>query len=294
LLQVIERGDAMLTASDEVPPPLHERFPEALRAPRAAVDVLGAVRAERGGQPSPSEYSFHDRAASALWPRHDLLAMDGDALRSFIGRAKETGSTVTGAVCAAMLQAGACLFATEEPRWLYLASATDLRPRVEPPLALDDAQVAIGMLCTPYLVSEATRDTLGRTIGTQLQREVARGESHLFYRFARAGTYAPTEAGFAAFAKWVHSTPQNITVSSLGIIDDAGDPPWVRRLTTTMPAGLNQVAFVTSATYRGELMLNVSTDAAKLPEDVTDRFVAEIAARTGARIEQTTTYRPDA
>jgi hypothetical protein len=192
-----------------------------------------------------------------------------------------------------MLQAGAALFATGEPRWLCLASATDLRPRVEPPLALDDAQVAIGMLCTPYLVSEATTDTLGGTIGAQIAREVARGESHLFYRFARIGTFAPTEEGFTAFSRWVDATPQNITVSSLGKIDDAGDPPWVRRITTTMPAGSNQLSFITSATYRGELVLNVSTDAAKLPADLSDRFVAEIAARTGARIEQTTSYRPE-
>jgi hypothetical protein len=293
LAQVLERGDGDLGASDEVPPPLHERFPEALRAPRAAVGVLGAVRDERAGQPPPDEFPFHARAVGALWPRHDILSVDGDALPELVARAKATGSTVTGAIGAAMLQAGAALFATDEPRWLCLASATDLRTRVEPPLGLVDAQVAIGMLCTPYLVSEATTDTLGITIGAQIAREVARGESHLFYRFARIGTYAPDATGFAAFSKWVDSTPQNITVSSLGVIDDAGDPPWLRRLSTTMPAGSNQVSFITSSTYRGELLLNVSTDLAKLPEDVSDRFVAEIAARTGARIEQTTSYRPD-
>ncbi|HWF17467.1 MAG TPA: hypothetical protein VG244_14890 [Acidimicrobiales bacterium] len=292
LVQVLEHGDAVLGASDEVPPPLHTRFPESLRAPRAAVEVLGAMRDERAGQPAPSDFPFHERGAGALWPRHSILTLHGDALAALLGRAKATGSTVTGAIDAAVLQAAAALFADDAPRWLCLASATDLRPRVEPPLALEDAQVAIGMLCTPYLVSEATTDTLGRTIGEQIQREVARGESHLFYRFARAGTYPPTEAGFASFAKWVDSTPQNITVSSLGIIDDAGDPPWVRRLTTIMPAGSNQVSFITSATYRGELALNVSTDSAKLPADLSDRFVAEIEARTGARLEQTTSYRP--
>jgi hypothetical protein len=293
LAQVIESGDAALGASDHVPPPLHDHFPESLRSPRAVVEILGAVRDERSGQPAPSDFPFHARGARGLWPQHAILTLEGDGLSSFVAQAKATGSTVTGAVGAVMLEAGAALFPTDEPRWLCLASATDLRPRVEPPLALDDAQIAIGMLCTPYMVSEATRDTLARTIGEQILREVGRGESHLFYRVARIGTYAPTEAGLAAFAKWVDATPQNITVSSLGIIDDAGAPPWLRRLTTTMPAGSNQLAFVTSATYRGELVINVSTDSAKLPEEVADRFVAEIAARTGSRLEQTTRYRPE-
>ncbi len=58
-LRVLEDGEGVLSASDDVPPPLHERYPEALRKPRAAVDVLGAVRAEREGQPAPSEFPFH-------------------------------------------------------------------------------------------------------------------------------------------------------------------------------------------------------------------------------------------
>jgi hypothetical protein len=106
------------------------------------------------------------------------------------------------------------------------------------------------------------------------------------------GTFPPTDAGVEAFAKWVDSTPQNITCSSLGRIEDAGDPPWVRRFVTAMPAGPNQVSFVATATYRGELVLSVATDSAKLPPALTDRFVAEIAARTGARLEATTTFDP--
>jgi hypothetical protein len=60
-----------------------------------------------------------------------------------------------------------------------------------------------------------------------------------------------------------------------------------------MYPGPNQMSFTSTTTYRGELMINVATDAAKLPEAITDQFVAEVAARTGARLEQTTTYGPD-
>ncbi len=213
-------------------------------------------------------------------------------MRDLLAQAKTAGTSVTGLMGARMLQAGAALFGDDEPRMLYLASATDLRPRVEPPLPFDDAQLAIGLLCTPYLVSAATQDTLARTIADQIDREVARGESHLFYRFARAGSYPPTAEGLELFFKWVDSAPQNMTVSSLGLIRDEGDPPWVRRLTATMYPGPNQMSFTATTTYKGELVINVATDAAKLPEAIADQFVAEVAARTGARLEQTTTYRP--
>ena len=292
MMRMIERGDFDIGVSEVVPDPLHARFPEALRAPRAAVEVLREVRTEREDQAPTSEFSFHQRLVRGLRPRHDLLLIEGDALATFLARVRERGASVTGFVGAAILQAGAALFGTDEPRMLNFASAVDLRPRVEPPLPMDSAQVAIGMLCTPYLVSGATQDTLALTIGDQLGREVARGEGHLFFRFARINSFPPTDAGIAAFADWVDSSPQNITVSSLGRIDDEGDPPWLRRFAFTMLAGPNQVTFTSTMTYRGELVFCVATDSNKLPPEVTDRFVAEIVARTGARLEATTTFDP--
>jgi hypothetical protein len=288
--RALEGGEAALTPSDEVPPALHSRFPPDLASPRGAVGVLGAVRTEREGQPPPDVLGFHDRVVPAVHSRHDLLVVRGDRLDELLARAKAAGATVTGWIDAAFLQSAAALFDDDEPHWICLASATDLRPRVEPPLPYDDMQLAIGMVCTPYLVSEATRDTLARTIGEQIGREVARGESHLFYRFARTATYPPTDDGLASFAKWVDSTPQNITVSSVGRIDDTGDPEWLRRITATMVPGPNQLSFTAATTYRGELVLNISTDPAKLSPAMADRYVDGLMTRLGALCEQTTTY----
>jgi hypothetical protein len=139
-------------------------------------------------------------------------------------------------------------------------------------------------------VSGSTSETLPRHIGEQIRREVERGESHLFYRFARTAAYPPTDEGLAAFTKWVDSTPQNVTVSSTGVQDDTGDPPWVRRISATMLPGPNQLAFAAVTTYRGEMVLNVSTDVAKLAPELADRFVDGLMARLGARCAQTTTY----
>ncbi|HUE08901.1 MAG TPA: hypothetical protein VMP41_15840 [Acidimicrobiales bacterium] len=290
--RALDGDETGLAQSDEVPAALHSRFTPEVASPRAAVDVLSAVRAEREGQPSPAVFSFHDRHAPATIPRNDLLVVDGAALDALLARAKPAGATVTGVVDAAFLESAAELFDDDEPRWICLASATDLRHRVDPPLPFDDMQLAIGMVATPYLVSETKRDTLPRDIADQIAREVARGESHLFYRFARTATYPPTDEGLATFAKWVDSTPQNITISSVGRIDDAGDPPWLRRIAATMVPGPNQISFTAAMTYRGEMVLMVSTDVAKLPPAKADRFVRGLMTRLGARCEQTTTYDP--
>lgn len=79
------------------------------------------------------------------------------------------------------------------------------------------------------------------------------------------------------------------TVSSLGRIKDDGDPHCLRRLTPAMFPGSNQLCFAATTTYRGELLFNISTDAAKMAPETIDRFVADIAARTGGVLEQTTT-----
>ena len=256
--------------------------------------MLSAIRSERAGQPPPDDLPFHDRHAAATHPRHDKLVVGGDDLVRLRATAKAAGATVAGYLGAALLASTADLFDDDAPHWICLTSATDLRPRVDPPLPHDDMQLAIGLVCTPYLVSAETSETLARDIGDQIRREVERGESHLFYRFARAATYPPTDDGVAAFAKWVDSTPQNVTLSSTGLQDDTGDPPWVHSITATMLPGPNQLSFTAVTTYRGEMILNVSTDAAKLPAPLADRMVAGVVARLGARHAQTTTYRPAA
>ncbi len=256
------------------------------------VDVLSRVRAERAGQAAPSQFPFHLREVTDLMPRHDKLVLDADATRDLVARARAAGASVTGTIDAALLEATAALFDGPEPRVLFLASPTDLRPRVEPPLPADDVMLAIGMLCTPYLVSEANRDTLAGDIGRQITREVARGESHLFYRFARIGAYPATDAGIESFRTSVAESPQNVTLSNLGKVGDAGDPGWVASLSALMVPGPNQVAFACATTYRGRIVLHVSTDAAKLPSAFADRLVSGFAERLGAQHVESSVAEP--
>jgi hypothetical protein len=284
LLRWMDHHDAPSDpVSRSVPVPVHERFPPELRSPRAALDVLASIRAERAGQPAPETFAFHGRGVTACHPRYDQLALDPQATAALLARARAAGATIFGQLSAAVLEAGAALLSDEGVHLISLASATDLRARSDPPLPLDDMQLAIGMLCTPYLVSGGTNATLARQIGEQTRREAARGESHLFYRFARTAAYPASEEGIDSFARWLDAAPRNLTVSNLGRIDDTGDPPWVRTLVSALPAGPNQVAFVAATTYRDKLALTVTTDLARLPVALAERLVAGIAERLGAR-----------
>ena len=182
-----------------------------------------------------------------------------------------------------MLGASAALLAGNEERRLCLATPTDLRRRVEPPLSDDEVMLAVGLLCTPYPVPTGASTALAREISEQTRREVARGESHLFYRFARAGTFAPTDEGIASFALSIAASPQNVAVSNLGVVADHRDPPWVRSLAFALSPSPNQVAFVAATTYRGELVLHVASDDARLGRGAAEQLVRGMEERTGAR-----------
>jgi hypothetical protein len=244
--------------------------------------VLSDVRVERSGLPAPSDYPFHARHVPIRRTRLHVLLID--PVHALVSEARGAKTTVHGLVAAAALQSAAALLGEgdEEGKVLAVASPTDLRSRVEPPLPPGEVMVATGLLCTPYAVAGDT-SRLARRISAQTHRELARGESHLFYRLARAGSYAATEAGLDAFAGWLDAAPPNIGVSNLGIVDSAHDPAWVRTLGVSLSPSANQLAFVVLTTYRDLLTISVATDEEKLARPLADAFVAGLARRVNAR-----------
>jgi phenolphthiocerol/phthiocerol/phthiodiolone dimycocerosyl transferase len=281
LFRAVESGacaDPSMTVTP--PPPLHDRFPPEQRAARYVRDVLSEVRAERSGLPAPTEYPFHARQEPRRRTRlHALLI---DPVNVLVSAARGARTTVHGLVAAAALESAAALLGVGRKQVLTVASPTDLRSRVQPPLPPGEVMLATGLLCTPYTVAGDTSH-LARRISEQTHRELARGESHLFYRLARAGSYAATEAGVDQFASWLGNAPLNIAISNLGVMESAGDPAWVRSLSASLSPSANQLAFVVLTTYRGRLTILVATDAEKLSRPLADTFVAGLACRVNAR-----------
>jgi hypothetical protein len=275
-----DRADPSVTVSPPPPPPLHDRFPPERREPRYVRDVLSEIRAERSGLPALTEYPFHARNVPIRRTRlHTLLI---DPVDSLVSAARDGKTTVHGLVAAAALESAAALLGEGQEQMLAVASPTDLRSRVDPPLPPGEVMLATGLLCTPYAVG-GDDPHLARRISVQTHRELARGESHLFYRLARAGSYAATEAGVDEFARWLGDAPSNIAVSNLGVVESDGDPAWVRTLNVSLSPSPNQLAFVVLTTYRGLLTILVTTDEEKLSRRLADAFVAGLALRVNAR-----------
>jgi hypothetical protein len=279
----IEKEEPPQSRPADVPPPLHDHFPAELRTSRAALDVLGTVRSERQAHPAAATYPFHARQVEGRRSRLNRLVIDPELAGALRVDARAHGATMTGVLAAAVLESCCGLFDEPEDRMLCLATPTDLRQRVVPSLPDDGVFCAVGLLCTPYLVHPSSNPDLGRQVSEQTDREVARGESHLFYRFARASAFAATDDGMDAFADWMSATPQNLALSNVGVIDDRGDPDWVRSCSVVLSTSSNQVTFVVASTYRERLVVNVLTDRAKLADDMAERLVRGIGDRTGAR-----------
>jgi hypothetical protein len=281
LLRMLGGGPPGQTENDP-PFALHDRFPAALASPKAAVAVLRAIRDERAGM-SPAQFPFHDRRATGRRPRFHQLALTEPGIGELAARAKAHGATVNGMIAAAALQAASSLFGEDADRTIVLSTPADLRSLAEPPIDGGFFGVAVGLLSSPYVVRSGAESGLARQISEQTRREVQRGEAHLFYRLARASAHSADAKGVAAFRDWFeHSTPDSIAVSNMGRIDDAGDPSFVRSVTAVMSPSSNQVAFLSVSTYRGKLLINVMTDAAKLPPEYADALVDGVATRLGA------------
>ena len=282
VLRTAESGVGPDTAALTVSPPpsLHDRFLPERRAARAVRDLLSDVRAERTGLSAPDGYPFHSRHVPTRRTRLDTIVVD--PVDQLVSAARDAKATVHGLVAAAALQSAAALMTECRQPTLTVASPTDLRVRGEPPLSDDEVTMATGLLCTPYAVV-GDGPELARRISEQTHRELARGESQLFYRLARAGSFAATEQGLDEFASWLGAAPQNIGVSNVGVVGHGRDPAWMRSLSLTMSPSANQLAFVAVTTYRDRLTMLVTTDEEKLPDPVADAFVTGLARRVGAR-----------
>jgi hypothetical protein len=254
VLRVVEAGPDTLPPRYDLPPGLHERYPAELRSAGAVVETLRAMRVEREGIGPGAGFAFAPTTPDSRRSRITRVLLDGDEVAAL--RQDEGDELV-----------------------LHLATPTDLRTRCAAPVPIDEVVLAIGLVSSPYPVPTDGRTALAIRISDQLKREVERGDSHLFYRLARAGSLRADDAGTAAFQEWLATVPHNVAVSNVGLVDAAADPTWLTRLAVLLGASPNQLAFVVISTYRDQMSLHVVTDEAKLDPGCSDRLVAGIVER---------------
>jgi hypothetical protein len=282
VVRIIATGPAALGPAYDVPAALHDRYPAELRSARATVETVRAMQAEREGLAQPVRFDFGPVMPDGRRTRITQLVLDGEQLAAIRSKAKADGASLYGVVAAAVLQSAAELVDADTEPVVSLATPTDLRARASVPTPPDELVLAIGLLSSPYPITPGDGAALATRITTQLQREVDRGDSHLFYRLARAGAFHTDADGLAAFESWLATTPHNVAVSNIGLIDHTDDPEWLTSIAALLSTGPNQLGFVVLSTYRGQLSVYVLVDEAKLPQGHRERLIAGIVTRTSA------------
>ncbi len=213
----------------------------------------------------------------------DLDPRQGTAL---VQRCRELGCTVQGALGAAQMVALRAEHPGREPLPLVVASAMDLRPWLEPPLAPGTLGNHVSLLSSACkLTVPADLPAIASDFTQQLRDKRDSGLGHLFWRVIPPAWMLPADARSTPRLEAIaRRAPPTTVVTNLGRLPDP--PPGVSRalraLRFTMAPQEGSPLCTGAATVNGALRLDLYFDASHLDEDarqrVTKRFEEALAA----------------
>ncbi len=199
--------------------------------------------------------------------RSTELRVDRAATAALRERARAQGTTVHGAICGATLLATA---AQVEPggtvRW-PMASAVDLRPRLEPPLATEQLANVISMVATPTdVAADSELWALARAVRDQLRERLERGDAHaLWAAFPPDWMLPPAQATAQRLVKAMSRRAMPLIVTNIGALDHPSAP--VRELSFAMAPQPNCALVLAAVSWRGELRLWASFNQVRIGRD---------------------------
>jgi hypothetical protein len=265
------------------PPPMHSLFPPEFewRQHSAKAQALGQRMTEeflRNGAPAELPFLAHQEPKRD--PRLRTIRLDPARGRHFQERCRAEGASVHGAVCAAHLIATRNLFDDAEARVLYLMCPVDMRPRLAPGPAADLAHQL--SYCTTFLRSnyriegEPAFWSLAREIGADLKRRLQRGDGHLTYAALPLDRIGGSGPAFEAFAADVGRLPAGSNISNIGRVEPLDDCPEVTSISFALCSLPKHLASLNVSSYRDELIVNLTFDAAKLAPALADRLTSDL------------------
>lgn len=282
VIRDVAGGALTPNVAESLPVPVHAAVESGHRWAQHRQGMLALVRElreERDRTGTPAEVTWHDRAADGRDPQLDCIAFSRSETTAIIDVARAAGATVHGVLSAAWLSAVDTLLDGERPEHtLALTTPADLRDRLSPPVPMRELGMYITLLTTTHCVRAGEFAETACAVSEDVRSRLARGEGELFYALARPDAVRPDERGLARFRNMIDSAPQAMAVSNAGIVDDTGDPEWVRSLSFVLAPTPNQVAFAAATTYRGRLVLNLATDRLRVDAAATRRLADEAAS----------------
>lgn len=268
---------APVPAQPDLPGPPSLRTPPWRADRKAFIGLLRRIRElnDEAGPPQPQEWkqpSEFDRV-----PRFQTLVLEADVTQALLARVKREGASVYSVTAAAWLCSVADTVLAEDESTLQLATSVDLAATPADPAATRSA--VVGIIAKRYRVDPSAPWPLARRIRATLNEAVQAGEGELFFELARAEAFADIESGARTMGRALASAPPALSVTNMGYVDAAQDPPWVRTLYANLPTAPNQLVSAPGLTYRDRIVHSISTADLQLEPHVAESLVSSYRAR---------------
>jgi hypothetical protein len=204
------------------------------------------------------------------------LLIDREAATDLRARARDEDTTIHGAICAATVLAASALVPGEAPvRW-PIASAVDLRSRLDPPLAPEQLANVISMVATPTEVDPAAELwPVARAIRTDLRQRLDRGDGHALWALLPDSILKPGQASADKLLAMMHRNPISLIVTNLGALEHPDAP--VQELSFAMGPQPGCALVLGVVSWRGQLRLCPSFNGVLIGEEARGRMAGDLS-----------------
>ena len=256
-------GPTALPAMAEVHPARYRWAEQPDAAKQLRSTLIGDYR--RHGPTPPLPWLASE--ASERTPKFIRLSLTPEITQRLLETARANGTSVHGALCAAQLLAQFRLHPGREPSAFFFSCPVDMRAHLEPVQPVSPTGLFVSLISGTYMVGADTPVwTLARDVMVQTRLQIARGEGHLLFNlYGLDGSPVPP-AFMEPFRKKALASLPNTMVSNVGPIATVLDDPAVQAISFALCPMPYQTLFTAASTYKGQLILNIGFDAARLTE----------------------------
>jgi NRPS condensation-like uncharacterized protein len=204
------------------------------------------------------------------------LSISSAENKALLAVCRDRGTTIHGALGAALLFALNDEFEEPRSRFLGLNSLADLRNVLKGNLTDQDLGLYISTLTTVHLLDKSPDFwSLAREIPNHLKAIVNSGDANLINSiYPEKALFTSDQAGASKLQKIVALAPPSSMLTNIGRIDEVplGDAVRIRSLAFAVSPPAQHPVCVTAASYDGKMYLNVLYDQCKLEDDQARRI----------------------
>ncbi len=204
------------------------------------------------------------------------LSISSAENKALLAVCRDRGTTIHGALGAALLFALNDEFEEPQSRFLGLNSLADLRNVLKGNLTDQDLGLYISTLTTVHLLDKRPDFwSLAREIPNHLKAIVNSGDANLINSiYPEKALFTSDQAGARKLQKIVALAPPSSMLTNIGRINEVplGDAVRIRSLAFAVSPPAQHPVCVTAASYDGKMYLNVLYDQCKLEDDQARRI----------------------